>query len=132
MQEIQRYLFSKCHVLESPEYKAEFERFDVSVKPLNNDFYIIIAGLHKLPGFGTEQQSLIDEMFYLWTFPLDHKKKREFNSLMDRAGDCLESYYLSYKLGLQEEGRRGSQEEKEIIIPEVTIPNIRYRLWRLL
>jgi len=65
---------------------------------------------------------LVDEIFYLGIFPLDHKKKREFNSLMNRAGDWLESYYLSYKLGLQEEGKRGSQEKEEISSPSITIP----------
>ena len=115
--EIERYLFSKCHVLESPEYKAEFECYDFSVEPLNEDFHTIIAGLHKLPASATEQQSLIDEIFYLWTFPLDHSKKREYNLLLDEAGYRLQCYHLSYKLRLQDEGKREGQEE-EISSPE--------------
>jgi len=41
---------------------------------------------------------------------------------MDEAGYVLKRYYLSYKLGLQEEGKRESQEKEEISIPAKTIP----------
>jgi len=121
MKEMKIYLLTKSYTMESLEYKEELERYDIHVEPLNANFDTIIAGLHKLPGFDIEHQSLVDEIFYLGTFPLDHKKKREFNSLMDRAGDYLQSYYLSYKLGLQEEGKRETQQE-EISSPVPTIP----------
>jgi len=55
MQEIHRYLLPKYQITERPAYKAEFERYDIRVEPLNDSFEEIIAGLHKLPGFGIEQ-----------------------------------------------------------------------------
>ena len=120
IQEIYQYLPTKCKTIESLEYKAELERYDIHLELLNDTFNTIIAGLHKLPGFDMDRQSFIDDIFYLRAFPLDHQKKREYNVSMNRARDELQSYYLSYQRGSQEEGKRESQEEDSS--PVITIP----------
>jgi len=77
MQEIKHYLGTKCHTMESLAYKAEFERYDIRVEPLDDDFNAIIAGLYKLQVFGIEKQSLIDEIFNIRSFPRDNNIKRK-------------------------------------------------------
>ena len=59
MQDINQYLFTKCKTIESLEYKAALDRYDIHVEPLNDSFHTIIAGLHKLPGFDFDQHSLL-------------------------------------------------------------------------
>ena len=115
MQDIYQYLLTKCKTVESLEYNVELERYDIHLE--SDNFITIIAGIHKLPGFNSDTQSWVDEIFYLCSFPRDRNKKRKFNLNMNWARDELHRYYLSYKLG--EEGERDS---KEISSPVLTIP----------